>query len=87
MLRVTGCGLRVTGYVLRVTCCALRVACFGIESIVLVVVLVLVLEKTEYAYKIRWGDGLQVTGPALYNKFVNLCIWFLSSLVVVLEIG
>jgi hypothetical protein len=34
----------------------LRVAGYGIESIVLVVVLVLILEKAEHACKIRWGD-------------------------------
>ena len=59
-LRVTGYGLRVArcevrgaGCELRVTSYGLRVTGCGIESIVLVVVLVLVLEKAEYACKIR----------------------------------
>ena len=39
--------------VLRAARYVLRVASYGIEPIVLVVVLVLVLEKAEYACKIR----------------------------------
>ena len=41
---------------MRVTGCEFRVTCYEVESIVLVVVLVLVIDKAEYTFKIRWGD-------------------------------